>query len=191
MFWYQQYEIQSQKYRCGYCDSEVAGDRGYRTEDRRDFIAICPGCDRPTYLAYLGDGRVSQSPAPGFGRSVAHLPGVVQRLYDEARQCAKVSSYTAAVMVCRKLLMHVAVENGAAEDKSFKYYVNWLEEKHYIPPNGKDIVEYIREKGNEANHEIVPMEKEDAEALIGFLELFMRFIYEVPKLSPTTPSPSG
>ena len=93
-------------------------------------------------------------------------------------------------MVCRKLLMHIAVEEGADEDKSFKYYVDWLEESHYIPPNGKDVVEYIREKGNEANHEIVPMEKEDAEALIGFLELFMRFIYEVPKLSPKTQEPS-
>ena len=190
MPWHKQYAIQSQKYRCGYCDSEVAGDRGYTTGNGRGYIAICPGCDKPTYLAYQEGRRVSQSPAPGFGRSVAHLPDIVERLYDEARQCAKVSSYTAAVMVCRKLLMHIAVENGADEDKSFKYYVDWLEEKHYIPPNGKDVVEYIREKGNEANHEIVPMEKEDAEALIGFLELFMRFIYEVPKLSPKTQEPS-
>ena len=93
-------------------------------------------------------------------------------------------------MVCRKLLMHIAVEEGANEDKSFKYYVDWLEENHYVPPNGKDVVEYIREKGNEANHEIVPMEKEDAEALIGFLELFMKFIYEVPQLPPDTQTPS-
>ena len=190
MSWHRQYEIQSQKYRCGYCGSEVAGDRGYRSGDGTSFIAICPGCDKPTYLGYLRGERVSQSPAPGFGRSVEHLPDVVRRLYDEARQCAKVSSYTAAVMVCRKLLMHIAVEEGADEDKNFKYYVNWLEENHYVPPNGKDVVEYIREKGNEANHEIVPMEKEDAEALIGFLELFMRFIYEVPRLSPKTQEPS-
>ena len=190
MTWSQPHPIQSQKYRCGYCDSEVAGDRGYQEKGGLGFIAICPGCGKPTYLVYQNGRRMSQSPAPGFGRSVAHLPGVIQRLYDEARQCAKVSSYTAAVMVCRKLLMHIAVENGADEDKSFKYYVDWLEEKHYIPPNGKDVVEYIREKRNEANHEIVPMEKEDAEALIGFLELFMRFIYEVPKLSPNTQTPS-
>ncbi len=190
MPWYQQSAIQSQQYRCGYCDSEVAGDRGYKTENGRGYIATCPRCDKPTYLAYLDGRRTIQSPAPGFGRSVAHLPDIVERLYDEARQCAKASSYTAAVMVCRKLLMHIAVEEGADEDKNFKYYVDWLEENHYVPPNGKDIVEYIRERGNEANHEIVPMEKEDAEASIGFLELFMRFIYEVPNLSPRTQEPS-
>lgn len=178
----------SERYRCGYCDSEVAVDRAYNLRD--GMTVLCPRCDRPTFFEYLDTRRVSQSPAPSFGRSVEHLPDVVRRLYDEARQCAKVSSYTAAVMVCRKLLMHIAVEEGADEDKNFKYYVDWLEENHYVPPNGRDIVEYIREKGNEANHEIVPMEKEDAEASIRFLELFMRFIYEVPNLPPRTQEPS-
>ena len=45
-------------------------------------------------------------------------------------------------------------------------------------------VDHIRKKGNEANHEIVLMEKEDAEDLLVFSEMLLKFIYEFPKRVP-------
>ena len=113
-----------------------------------------------------------------------HLPGDVENLYDEARKCLSVSSYTSAVMSCRKLLMHIAVEKGADENQKFIDYIDWLQEKNYIPPDGRHWVDYIRQKGNEANHEILLIGKEDAESLIKFLGMLMKFIYEFPSLIP-------
>jgi hypothetical protein len=65
-----------------------------------------------------------------------------------------VNSFTSAVLTCRKLLMHIAVEKGAPTNQSFLQYVEYLEQNHYVPPGGKGWVDYIRTKGNEANHEI-------------------------------------
>ena len=63
----------------------------------------------------------------------------------------------------------------------------YLSDKNYVPPDGKGWVDYIRQKGNEANHEIVLMTKEDAEDLINFSEMLLRFVYEFPsKVRPAT-----
>jgi hypothetical protein len=43
----------------------------------------------------------------------------VAALYDEARGAIGAKAYTAAVMCCRKLLMHIAVEKKAPEGATF------------------------------------------------------------------------
>ena len=56
-----------------------------------------------------------------------------------------------------------------------------------MPPDGKGWVDYIRQKSNEANHEIVLMTEEEATDLINFSEMLLRFVYEFPsKVTPTT-----
>lgn len=103
----------------------------------------------------------------------------------------KVSSYTASVLACRKLLMNIAVNKGADEGWRFVQYVEHLADKGFIPPDGKEWVDYIRKRGNEANHQIVLMEREDAEALISFVEMLLRFIYEFPSKIPPENKDSG
>jgi hypothetical protein len=76
--------------------------------------------------------------------------------------------------------MHIAVAKGAEEGKKFIEYVQFLADKNYIPPDAKDWVDHIREKGNEANHEITIMNKEDANDLISFSEMLLKLIYEFP-----------
>jgi hypothetical protein len=65
---------------------------------------------------------------------------------------------------------------------AFIDYVNFLAEKNYIPPDGKGWVDYIRKKGNEATHEIAIMKKQDAEELLSFIEMLLKFIFEFPTL---------
>jgi hypothetical protein len=80
--------------------------------------------------------------------------------------------------------MHIAVAQDAPEGESFFAYVRYLDDNGYLPPEGHIWVDSIRQKGNEANHEIVLMDREDAEELIDFLQMLMTFIYEFPaKLS--------
>jgi hypothetical protein len=100
----------------------------------------------------------------------------------------RVAAYTAAVMCCKKLLMNMAVTEGAKEGvtkgakegKSFVQYLDYLEHQGFIPAKGKEWVEYVRLKGNEANHEISVMERKDAEQFITFLETLLRANYEFP-----------
>jgi hypothetical protein len=92
----------------------------------------------------------------------------------------KVNAYTASVMCCRKLLMRVAVSEGAEGNKSFAYYVWYLAEEGHIPPKATTWVDRIKHKGTDANHEIDLMGRDDAEQLIKFSEMLMRIMYEYP-----------
>lgn len=172
------------EFRCGYCDREIGTRRSYYAPDTRYRIYICPRCSLPTFYN-LDNGN--QVPGPSFGSEVEHLPHEVEALYREARSSVRANASTAAVLTCRKLLMHIAVEQGAAEGKNFMEYVEYLAESNYVPPHGKGWVDHIRRRGNEANHEIVVMTFEDAKELISFIEMLLKFIYEFPKRVPAAP----
>ena len=93
-------------------------------------------------------------------------------------------AYTPAVLACRKILMNVAVALGANAGESFVNYVRFLADAGYVPPNGKHWVDHIRTKSNEANHEITLMSKDEAEKLITFVEMMLKFIYRLPNVVP-------
>jgi hypothetical protein len=86
------------------------------------------------------------------------------------------------------MLMNIAVQQGAKEGKRFVEYVNYLSDSGYIPPNGKQWVDHIRTKGNEATHEIALMSAQDARELLVFTEMLLRFIYEFPSMIPAAPT---
>ena len=108
-----------------------------------------------------------------------------------------VSAYSTAVMACRKLLMHVAVEKGADKNKSFKHYVDWLVANHFVPPGGGGWVDQIRGRGNDANHEIDLVEQHEAEQVMSFVELLLKSSHSASPVSmrgraaPPTPGERG
>jgi len=173
--------LSSKSYICGNCGKSLASEKGYAaTSVAKGIIVahiyICHFCFRPTYF----DMERNQIPGSPYGNKVNDIPSEVENLYNEARNCTSYNAYTASVLCSRKLLMNIAVSKGAEEGLKFIEYVEYLSNKHFIPPDGKDWVEHIRKKGNEATHEISIMKKEDAEDLITFIEMFLKFIYEFP-----------
>lgn len=185
-------EVVSRSYVCGYCGSPLASQRGWRSRlpagQVTGFIYVCHQCQCPTFF---DDRNKSQVPGVTFGHPVKDIPEKeIADLYDEARKTTGAGAYTAAVLCCRKLLMHVAVSKGAPAGKPFVEYVQFLADKNYVPPDAKGWVDHIRTKGNEANHEIVLMAKEDAEELLSFIEMLLKVIYEFPAaIKRKTPSP--
>lgn len=187
MDWQNITNVHSQKFQCGFCSCVVASDRGYSTGSPYNgnwgFIRICPHCARPTFMH--GDLQI---PGVAPGNEVGHLPADIQALYNESRKCVAASCYTASVLICRKLLINLAVSLKADPGKKFIEYVDYLVQQGYVPPNGRGWVDHIRKKGNEAAHEILLMSKTDAEELIVFTEMLLKFIYEFPaKVPPSSP----
>ena len=175
----------AQKYTCGFCDLVVGADLGFLSNAGLHIrISICPHCNRPTYFE-----NQNQYPGVAFGGNVEKLPADVGSLYDEARVCCSSSAFTGAVLLLRKLLMNIAVNKGAPEGQKFIEYVEYLSVKGYVPPDGKGWVDHIRKKGNEATHEIKLMAKTDAEDLITFSQMLLKFIYEFPSFIPPAAKP--
>lgn len=195
--WLNATTIPSRQYKCGHCESDIASQVGWvamrpefqGTKINAGTIHICHFCNLPSVFIGRSDLPQAQIPGVPFGNPVANTPESVQTLYEEARECTSAGAYTATVMLCRKLLMHIAVEKGADTGKSFLDYVTYLADKGYVPPDGKDWVDHSRKKGNEANHEIKHMDKADAEDLIHFSEMLLKFIYEFPAKIPKKEPP--
>lgn len=187
--WFKIQDLPTEQYTCGYCSDKVASGKGYKIGGRSDgsaamigAIYICPSCHGPTFVT-PDDKHFPDAP---YGNPVLHVPNELNLLYEEARKCTSSNYYTGSVLLCRKMLMHIAVGQGADKDKAFLYYVTYLYDKHFIPPNGKHWVDHIRQKGNEANHEIRLMSQKDAHDLLIFIEMLLKFIYEFPQMVPAS-----
>ncbi|MGM0825810.1 MAG: DUF4145 domain-containing protein [Pseudomonadota bacterium] len=183
--WQKQSDLPSFSYICGHCGNQVASNKGMQSIDvfrngYRGVLYICPHCAKPTSII---EGKQIPDVAPG--NPVDNVPDDVSHLYDEARVCVSASAYTASVLACRKLLMNISVQQGANEGLRFIEYINYLAENGYVPPNGRGWVDHIRKKGNEATHEIPQMTRDDAEELVLFSEMLLKFIYEFPARVPS------
>jgi Domain of unknown function (DUF4145) len=179
--WHNVQPVGNVAYECGYCSHRVGPSlqfyaRALRANQSKNTpIFICPTCSHPTFFDF--DGK--QVPAVRMG---AHVPGItdpeVQRAYDEARDCTAAGAYTASVLICRKILMNLAVQHGAKPGLNFTEYVTYLEQARYVPPNGLAWVDKIRQKGNEATHELPQITQPDAAQIMRFVEMLLRFSYE-------------
>jgi hypothetical protein len=185
MIWQHQSNLNSHSYTCGYCGNSLASEVGYVATSPGGSllgsIYICHRCTRPTFFdSETGE----QNPGSAFGESVENVTDIsLFEIYEEARRATSAGCFTAAVLCCRKLLMHLAVAKGANAGESFKSYVEFLANNNHIPASCKDWVDQIREAGNEANHEIKMMKRDDAEQLVSFCEMLLKITYEFPAVA--------
>jgi hypothetical protein len=188
--WHKVEFIGSHKYTCGYCGQPLASERGWLAHNPQGVVTgridICHHCTRPTFRDQ--DGR--QYPGISHGETVKNVSDVaLNQIYEEARKAISAGCFTAAVLCCRKLLMHLAVAKGATAGDTFKSYVEFLANGNHVPAGCKDWVDQIRDAGNEANHEIKMMQREDAEQLISFCEMLLKITYEFPAVAKARKTP--
>lgn len=109
-------------------------------------------------------------------------------VWEEARQCLSVGAFTAAVMLCRKLLLHVAVSHGlppsddTGRSPNFDLAVKHLLSEGVITNRMHPWVDRIREIGNGANHELGAITSTQAEDVGKFTEQLLRLAYEMDVL---------
>ncbi len=162
---------------CGHCGNRVSG-AVVAWINRHDTVMVrwlrCTIC----HLGSVENNFVISPPTAG-GEPVEGLPDDVGRAYAEARACLTVGAYTACELMCRKILMHVAVAKGAEEGESFADYVTYIQGEGYITPPMVPWVDEIRRRGNLATHEIPAVERQRAEGTLTFTAQLLRLVYEM------------
>lgn len=176
---------ESDSYLAAQCDvcgngqmAVVASDRA-----RSTFWLRCVTCN----LGYVrNNGTLSPAPIP---LSIPQgLPNLEQGVWKEVRQCLGVNAATAAVMLCRKILLHIAIEHGleskTTDDRSPSYYsaVVFLQQANLITPKMRPWVDRIKDVGNEANHELPQITLEVAMDVARFTEQLLKLTYEMDEL---------
>jgi hypothetical protein len=189
--WLETDDITGIKYTCGYCGSETSGDGGYPLERQHSthyykevvaYVIICTSCNQPTYL-FQEEGI--QVPSPKLVANVEHLPASLSTLFNETREAISAGLYNSTVLLCRKMLMNLAVLEGADENQSFLFYVDYFVNNDFITVKMRPWVDKIRLIGNTATHEIPDIQKEDAYIAFEFLVMLLKMIYEFPnKMQP-------
>ena len=172
--WLNTVNIGSKKFICWNCGNLVASQYGYRTNAFMSHIYLCPHCNAP----HIEDEGRCQYPCALPGRTIDKLPDEVQKVYEEARNCIAAGAYTAAVMVLRKILMNLAVEEGAREGDSFAHYVDYLCDNGFVHRRQQEQAKKIQRLGNDANHKIESRTKDDAMELLNLVQLILINNYE-------------
>jgi hypothetical protein len=165
-----------QNYKCGHCGVFNSGRTvaGYEGTIRTRFL-VCTSCCRGT----TWDSKIGYIPGHKPGDALNGLPPEVNEAYEEARTCFSVKAYTACELICRKILMHIAVDKGDEEGKHFEEYLDYLESKGYITPPIKSWTDQIRQNGNSSTHELQAPSEERAEETLMFTMELLRIIYEM------------
>jgi hypothetical protein len=140
---------------------------------------LCPNCGDASVVTRKNE----QYPAPIPGPDLQGLPPAISVAYDEARKCLGLSALSASTMMCRKILMHVAVEKGADSGERFEQYVDYLQQHGYISPSMKLWVDRIRKLGNEGAHDLEAPSREAAESALAFTGELLRTVYEMQYLN--------
>jgi len=140
----------------------------------------CTNCTEGTVQSR--DGATYPPPIPGGG--VTALPAEIERVYGESRACFAVGAFTACELMCRKILMHLAVDvAGAQPGDTFTAYVDALEDQGYITTGLKPVVDTIRGRGNAATHELPASTEGEARTTLTIVEHLLRSLYEIPGLA--------
>lgn len=116
------------------------------------------------------------------------LPAAEGMVWNEVRECLAVGATTASVMLCRKLLLHIAVTHGLAAKNAkgwaptFKGIVDHLESQGLVTKRMRPWVERIRDVGNEANHELQPVSANEALDVATFTQQLLALAFEMDAL---------
>jgi hypothetical protein len=183
---------------CGHCSRSVAAEivfiegvapqnlvaANFQPPQSATMWLRCPAC---------GEGSVRTPNRPGQrglvfpgalpSSAVSNLPADVATAWAEARRSHSVGAYTAAEIMCRKILMHLAVDvAGSTPGKSFVQYIDDLEAGNYIMAGLKPVVDQIRSRGNKANHELPASTEQESISTMTIAHHLLSGIYELPNL---------
>jgi hypothetical protein len=172
-------------YACGAC-SQITNGR-ILAEIKRECdgatvewcVCTCPR-EEPTVVIERGGVVTQQIPDAREFQASTEWPQELAQLYEEAGKSYAAGAYTAAAMVARKLLMACACREGATDGDAFIKYVDYITGTVLTFPKAKDAIDKIRSIGNEANHNVKFVSRDDSRRALSIVTYMLNTIYSLP-----------
>lgn len=170
---------------CGACGKSTNARviaKCQRQKDGASILWTICACDReePSMLLSRGGVEFAQFPEAKHFQAGERWPADLAQLYDEAAKSFAAGAYTASTMVARKLLMATACKEGDQDGKQFAVYVDYITNTVLTFPKAKDSIDRIRKIGNEANHSIQFVGRDDAKKAMDIVTYMLNTIYSLP-----------
>lgn len=181
-------ESSSTRAPCAFCGGDqmtvVANSESIAVSGRPQVSWLrCISCFRG---GVINDAAISPASMPLDTPKI--LTGDDLTAWNEVRACLSAGAYTAALMMCRKLLFHIAVAHGLpaknAKDRAptFQEALDHLETEGVVTKLMLPWVAKIKDLGNDANHELPTMSKAEALDIAEFTRQLIRLAYELPAM---------
>jgi hypothetical protein len=176
-----------QDFECGHCGRSTNGRVlcSFNVKGSPYSVYWCHcSCEKKLPTMLIDEGYelpVTQYPEacefhPGLG-----WPDDLIKLYEEAARSFAAKAYTASAMVARKILMACACHEGADDGRKFVEYVDYVSSKVLTFAKAKDSIDAIRTIGNDANHSIQFVTREDARRALSIVTYLLNTIYSLPQ----------
>jgi hypothetical protein len=148
----------------------------------------CPACQEGSVKTRFS---VVYPIAPA-GRAVKNLPGDVEQAWQEAGVAHSAGAYTAAEMMCRKILMHLAVDRANAKaGDPFTSYIDALDKAGFITAGLKPVIDQVRSRGNVANHKLPASSEQESMVTLTITGHLLEAVYELPAMTPAPSAPTS
>ena len=177
--WQNTTQVKAGSFICWNCGKEIASEKAYLSYNlsRNSYpssIYICPFCNAPLII----DDEKKQVLLPLPGKEISKIPINLEVIYSEIRKCMQSGCFNGAIMLMRKLIMHIAIEEGDKDGKNFEQYIDFLCSNGIVPKKSKKKADSVRKLGNSANHKIEHRTQEEAQNCFEFIELLLKVNYE-------------
>jgi|LGOV01.1.fsa_nt_gb hypothetical protein len=149
-------------------------------------LVSCGICCRPMVvcqenLGNLADGDIWDQPFRVFPEDENFInpewPAEIQNAYHEAVGCFKAHSYTATVIMCRKIIDGLCTLQGVNE-RNLDLSLKKLRDNGVIDTRLYDWANALRLSGNEAVHDLkVTFDHADASDLMDLTSAILEYIY--------------
>ena len=173
------------EYDCGACGKPAVARLVCSLSRNADNAEIC-WClcpcpkEEPTVIVRKGVNVMMQLPEVREFHATIVWPDDVRQLYEEAAKTFAAGAYTATAMLARKLLMVCACHEGEDDGKSFVAYVEFITNQVLTFPKAKPAINAIRSIGNDANHEVQFVSRDDAHRAMKIVTYLLNTIYSFP-----------
>jgi hypothetical protein len=172
-------------FECGHCGRSTNGRVLCSQTDEKDNVRTlwCQcSCERQLPTVIVNDGE-SEKQFPEYCRFQPgeKWPSDLTRLYEEATRSFSACAYTSTTMVCRKMLMVCACQEGADEGLQFAKYVDYIIENVLPLPRAKGSIDAIRTNGNDANHSVSFVSRDDAQRALAVITYLLNSVYSLPQ----------
>lgn len=176
---------------CLNCEARVSGEVLVRYDCQGDepeygpldlyyFFVKCPQCAQPALLRIVEDGNPSRI-WPPLDRLDWEVPAPIRGAYDEAARCFDAGAFTAAAVMCRKVLEGVCDEQGA-RGNSLAARLDDLKAKGVIDSRLAEWANQLRLGGNEAAHDpSITVDRADARDLKDFTKAIVEYMFTIQR----------
>ncbi|WP_344983255.1 DUF4145 domain-containing protein [Deinococcus rubellus] len=152
----------------------------YAVHDRMNvswYIGECNNCGNLVLASQYGKVYPDPLPSP----TPTEIPEAIRSNLVEAKQCASVGAWRAAVTMCRRAVQMACIDRGAPTNTNIVGQINYLRDDHIITNEVHEWATVVRWVGNDGAHPGgSEPDQEDASAMIDLAEQFLHVLYVAP-----------